>query len=128
MVKFLALLKLNFRAALAALRMGGRKRSVSGVGALVLLAGLSLYISGLYSFLFASQLAPAGALPLASQGRPADVEEERRLFYVGLTRAKEELVLTTAGDPSPFLAELPDTVVPSAVPLRERAAEQISLF
>ena len=71
---------------------------------------------------------PAGALPLASQGRPADVEEERRLFYVGLTRAKEELVLTTAGDPSPFLAELPDTVVPSAVPLRERAAEQISLF
>ncbi|WP_297200988.1 hypothetical protein [uncultured Flavonifractor sp.] len=64
MVKFLALLKLNFRAALAALRMGGRKRSVSGVGALVLLAGLSLYISGLYSFLFASQLAPAGALPL----------------------------------------------------------------
>ena len=64
MVKFLALLKLNFRAALAALRMGGRKRSVSGVGALVLLAGLSLYISGLHSFLFASQLAPAGALPL----------------------------------------------------------------
>lgn len=64
MAKFLALLKLNFRAALSGLRMGRKKRSVSGIGTLVLLAGLSLYISGVYSFLFAGQLAPVGALPL----------------------------------------------------------------
>ena len=71
----------------------------------------------------------AGMLPLESQGRSTDIEEERRLFYVGLTRAKEELILTTAQSPSPFLSELPDTVVPSPVsPLRERPAEQLCLF
>ena len=70
-----------------------------------------------------------GMLPLESQGRSTDMEEERRLFYVGLTRAKEELILTTAQAPSPFLSELPDTVVPSpAAPLRERPAEQLCLF
>ncbi|NDC12600.1 MAG: hypothetical protein EBZ85_00450, partial [Actinobacteria bacterium] len=30
---------------------------------------------------------------------------ERRLFYVGITRAKETLVLSYAGKPSPFLRE-----------------------
>ncbi len=33
------------------------------------------------------------------------LEEERRLFYVGITRAKETLVLSYAGKPSPFLRE-----------------------
>lgn len=28
----------------------------------------------------------AGSLPLETKGRPADLEEERRLFYVGMTR------------------------------------------
>ena len=71
----------------------------------------------------------AGMLPLESQGHPADVEEERRLFYVGLTRAREELVLTTAGAPSPFLSELPEAVRrTSAAPVRERGAEQLCLF
>lgn len=40
-----------------------------------------------------------------------DLEEERRLFYVGMTRAKEELLLLTTGDPSPFLAEIPETAL-----------------
>jgi DNA helicase II / ATP-dependent DNA helicase PcrA len=48
-----------------------------------------------------------------------DLEEERRLFYVAITRAKEKLVITTArnryrfgslisNDPSRFLQELPN--------------------
>ena len=64
MAKFLALLKLNFRSLLSAMRVGRKKRSFSGIGALALLAGLSLYISGVYSSLLAGQLAAVGALPL----------------------------------------------------------------
>jgi DNA helicase-2/ATP-dependent DNA helicase PcrA len=38
-----------------------------------------------------------GLLPLAIEGRePADPEEERRLFYVGLTRAQRQVFLTRA--------------------------------
>lgn len=67
----------------------------------------------------------AGSLPLETKGRPADLEEERRLFYVGMTRAKEELILTTAGEPSLFLANLPTTVRRerlTAVPLPPRSS------
>ena len=46
-----------------------------------------------------------GTLPLA---RPdADREEERRLLYVGMTRARDELIVTYSGQPSHFLADLP---------------------
>jgi DNA helicase-2/ATP-dependent DNA helicase PcrA len=43
-----------------------------------------------------------GELPI----RRGDVEEERRLFYVGLTRAKRHLLVTWDGKPSRFLGEL----------------------
>ena len=36
----------------------------------------------------------------------AQVNEERRLFYVGLTRAQREVTITYAGKPSPFLEGL----------------------
>ena len=68
-----------------------------------------------------------GTLPLERPGRPADGEEERRLFYVGLTRAGEELVLTTTR-PSPFLDDLPPSVVRETAGRRPRPAEQLSLF
>lgn len=35
----------------------------------------------------------------------APIEEERRLFYVGVTRAKRSLSISYAGEPSPFLRE-----------------------
>ncbi len=48
-----------------------------------------------------------GSIPLESERKMVDLEEERRLFYVGLTRAKEELILVCGKEPSPFLEELP---------------------
>jgi DNA helicase-2/ATP-dependent DNA helicase PcrA len=56
-------------------------------------------------------------LPYLPQGRRADLEEERRLFYVGMTRAQQRLVLTHARSrflygkqtqpaPSPFLDDI----------------------
>ena len=49
-----------------------------------------------------------GEIPLEREENPADIQEERRLFYVGMTRAREELVLLTSGEPSTFLSELPE--------------------
>ncbi len=72
-----------------------------------------------------------GMLPLESAGKGSDVEEERRLFYVGMTRAKEELILLTSGEPSPFLEELPHSVTRDrANPPRQTAPAmgQLSLF
>ena len=86
-----------------------------------------------------------GLLPYTLPARrPADPQEERRLFYVGMTRAGTYLYLCHARrrflfgrelhlPPSPFLAELgeelaerlrPDPQAPS----REPAAEQLDLF
>jgi DNA helicase-2/ATP-dependent DNA helicase PcrA len=45
-------------------------------------------------------------LPIRQAKRPVEIAEERRLFYVGLTRAKRRLALTWSGKPSRFLAEL----------------------
>ena len=55
-----------------------------------------------------------GELPI----RRADAEDERRLFYVGLTRAKRHLLVTWDGKPSRFLGELG---VSAAVPVRPKS-------
>ena len=51
-----------------------------------------------------------GELPFRSGRAKADPQEERRLLYVGITRARRYLFLTWAADrrtrPSPFLEEL----------------------
>ena len=45
-------------------------------------------------------------LPIRQAKRPVEIAEERRLFYVGLTRAKRHLLLTWSRKPSRFMAEL----------------------
>ena len=52
--------------------------------------------------------ASEGILPLTNSGATltdAVIAEERRLFYVGMTRAKADLHITYRGEPSRFLAE-----------------------
>ncbi len=51
---------------------------------------------------------------------PGALAEERRLLYVGMTRAKRHLALTWAGKPSRFLAELGV----EAAPIVKRKAEE----
>ena len=71
-----------------------------------------------------------GMLPLEGGGRAADPEEERRLFFVGMTRAREELVITTSEEDSPFLAELPGELVKEERTGKKKEPEmkQMSLF
>src|SRR4051812_31351591 len=45
-------------------------------------------------------------LPIRQAKRPHEISEERRLLYVGLTRAKRCLAVTWSGKSSRFLAEL----------------------
>ena len=63
-----------------------------------------------------------GLVPCTIMKDGVDIEEERRLFYVGMTRAKDVLFLLHARNrflygqrlpalPAPFLAELPDSLV-----------------
>lgn len=47
-----------------------------------------------------------GLIPLRNSNRDFDIDEERRLFYVGMTRARDELILLTSRTPSPFLADI----------------------
>jgi len=78
-----------------------------------------------------------GLLPhMRSYDDPAQMEEERRLCYVGMTRAQERLYLLRAfrrtfgghNPPSRFLADIPPELVttreriPTGMPTRERFA------
>ena len=67
----------------------------------------TVFIAGMEKSLF----------PLEIDGDPFEMEEERRLFYVAITRARKELIMTkaesrlrygkrTPATPSPFLSEL----------------------
>ena len=72
-----------------------------------------------------------GLIPMEAQAR-GDISEERRLFYVGMTRAREELLLTVSKDPSPFLKDIPDGIlltgdIAKKEPQKEES-QQMSLF
>jgi len=86
-----------------------------------------------------------GLLPYRRPGdQSCDLEEERRLFYVGLTRAREVLYLTTAAArqlygerrrqrPSPFVAEIPKQYLQRRQVRKKRGSRdpqptQMSLF
>ena len=76
-----------------------------------------------------------GLIPLETKGQSGekDKEEERRLFYVGMTRAKEQLILVTDREQSEFLNALPETCLEreEAGRLKQQEAgmgRQISLF
>ena len=58
----------------------------------------------------------------AAMRSPDQVAEERRLLYVGMTRAKRHLALTWAGKPSRFLLELGVEAAPPSV--RKTRAEE----
>jgi DNA helicase-2/ATP-dependent DNA helicase PcrA len=73
-----------------------------------------VFITGLEDGIFPHYSSTVGGLPVAG----AELEEERRLFYVGVTRARKELYLTTCrkrrvfgtfqgSEPSRFLSEVP---------------------
>lgn len=72
-----------------------------------------------------------GVIPLERPGRPTDLPEERRLFYVGMTRAQEELILLTSGEPSPFEDDIPAADLERAKTMQANrfyAGKQLSLF
>lgn len=69
-------------------------------------------------------------IPYTSEKHPTDIFEERRLFYVGMTRAKEELLLLTAKEPSEFIGDIPESVLhrETAHKRKNSRGSQTSLF
>ena len=84
-----------------------------------------------------------GLIPYTITKESTDIEEERRLFYVGMTRAKEKLFFIharsrllygnrLAQSPSPFLNEIPEgfmeiKVIPDR-PKKSKDGKQLKLF
>ncbi len=85
-----------------------------------------------------------GLMPFTMTGDDVDIEEERRLFYVGMTRARDELILLharnrflygqrTAPPPSPFIKEIPDNfiekiIIPDRIKKQKEPDRQMGLF
>lgn len=81
-------------------------------------------------------------LPLNLEGMVADVDEERRLLYVGMTRAKESLYLLSAhrrrlygrtfeNEPSQFLGDIEEELKSYEKPLerkRKKDSDQMKMF
>ncbi len=83
-----------------------------------------VYLTGMEDGLFPGYLA-------VSSGDPEDIEEERRLAYVGMTRAEKELIMTCAkarmlrgetqfNPVSRFVTEIPSECVEGYIPRRKK--------
>ena len=48
----------------------------------------------------------AGVLPGKQSTTQENIEEERRILYVAMTRAEDKLYVTSTGKPSPFMLEV----------------------
>ena len=70
--------------------------TLPGVALATLHAAKGLEWKKVYLAGVSAETLPWGAQP---------IDEERRLFYVGITRAQQSLVISYHGSPSPFLAE-----------------------
>jgi len=80
-----------------------------------------------------------GLFPLArAYDQPAQLEEERRLFYVGITRAERKLYLTYAEErrrngellaskPSKFLESIPDTLLDKRSTVKVRSTGRAAM-
>ena len=104
-------------------RRHGRQRATGAVTLMTLHGAKGLEFPVVF-------LPDAGVLPRQTPDRPADLEEERRLFFVGLTRAREELILSCVGERSPLAAELGGDLCCEVIPARKRPprVEQLSMF
>ncbi len=70
-------------------------------------------------------------IPFRNRDGSCNADEERRLFYVGMTRAQDELVMLTSPAPSPFLADLPARALAAEKAFARRQVplfKQLSLF
>jgi DNA helicase II / ATP-dependent DNA helicase PcrA len=127
----------GFLAALPLLSDGGAHLEAAKVALLTLHAAKGLEFS-----LVIIAGCEEGLLPLDLPGKSVDLEEERRLFYVGMTRARRRLVLTRAArrrlfgrtvEPSAsrFLADLRPELVAvrrAARPTRPAVSQQLALL
>lgn len=71
-----------------------------------------------------------GLVPFQPKGLETNLSEERRLLYVALTRAREELILTFSGEASPFLEAVSERMM-MRLAAREKErdnGQQLSLF
>lgn len=84
-----------------------------------------------------------GLIPYTLNKDNSDIDEERRLFYVGMTRAKDELFLIHARSrflygqrlsqsPSPFIKEIPEELIKTIkmpdMPRKAKKEQQAGLF
>ena len=107
-------------------RSGGRSYSPDAVSLMTLHAAKGLE----FPVVFVSGVKD-GTIPLKNQRGDCDTDEERRLFYVGMTRAQDELVLLTSSPRSPFLAGLPEGLLSAGTAFeRKKTPEyvQVSFF
>ncbi|MDD5945648.1 MAG: UvrD-helicase domain-containing protein [Clostridia bacterium] len=69
-----------------------------------------------------------GTIPYRGFNGIGDLAEEKRLLYVGMTRAMDELVLLTGNEKSRFLEKIPHELLKEEKAVQHRKPKQLSLF